>query len=245
MVCQDLPDYTKMVIIKYTGGFIGLEELATRLGFIAPFDLMGNVVLMEDFETEETEWVETENTANDLVERVSRTKWSGNWSMHVHTDGIATAEAWAHRYFHFPGISKYGLFGRAKWDADLCHLEFGAVFQSLTHTYGIWIIYRLFMPQLAIADWGGGGYIIPTPPTINPATANWFPILLTFDLNTLRGDKLYFAGFEYDISPLVLTATALAASPYAYVWFGTEHEGVCVAHDTWWDDIVLVKNLPG
>ena len=32
MACKDLPDHTRKVIIEYTGGFIGLEELAARLG---------------------------------------------------------------------------------------------------------------------------------------------------------------------------------------------------------------------
>ena len=239
MVCQDLPDYTRKMIIEYSGGFIGLEELATRLGFIAPFNLQGNLVMMEDFETEETEWAFTANTANDLVERVSTTKWSGNWSIHIHTDGIATAEAWAHRDFYYPGLLKYGFFCRAKWDTNLCVMQIDISFQSPTHFYSIFINYNLLLPRLTVVDIGGAGVVCSTT-----LTAIWFPIYLTFDLSTMRGDKLFFAGFEFDISTLGLTAVAVPASPYTRIRFGTEHVAGGVAHDTWWDDIVLTKNVP-
>ncbi|MCK4722491.1 MAG: hypothetical protein KAT75_04265 [Dehalococcoidia bacterium] len=244
MTCQDLPDYTRKVIIEYTGGFIGLEELATRLGFIAPFNLQGNLVLMEDFETEETEWTSATGVPLDTVLRTSRTKWSGNWCIHCHTEAGAGAEAWAIRALHFAGIARYGLFGRAKWDADLGILGFEILLQSRTHTYYVGVRYNLTTTTLEVRDIGVADHVVDNALTINPATAIWFPILLTFDLNTLLFDRLYFAEIEYDISAHAFTATALAASPFTQITFGTEGFLGSAAHDTHWDDIVLVKNLP-
>ena len=53
MVQKDLPDYTREMILRYEGGFVGLEELAARLKSIVPWDLKGNILLLEDFESEE------------------------------------------------------------------------------------------------------------------------------------------------------------------------------------------------
>jgi len=240
----DLPDFTRKMVIEHTGGFVGLEELATRLGFIAPFDLRGNVVLMEDFETEETEWEFFEETANDLVERVSRRKWSGNWSIHFHTDTVLNAYTSAVRRIYYSGKSKYGLFARAALSMRTDEVQLWVLFHNGERSYKVGVKYSRPLTTLTILDFNGADTIIDDDLLIFQPDPEWLPILLIFDLVTQKFDKLYFGGIEYDISGLDIVDGPSPGFPYTLLGFEASRIAGWAAFDTYWDDIILVRNVP-
>ena len=242
-MCMDLPDYTRKVIIEYTGGFIGLEELATRLGFIAPFNLQGNLVMMEDFETEETEWDLTDVGVACTSTRVSRRKWSGNWSIeHVIAAAIGR-HASIHRVIHFPGVVKYGLFGRFCWTDDFQNNQFGVEFDDGTYRYNVGMGYNLVTTSVGYLDDTGNITVIDATLDLGYAGYVWYPFMLTFDLNTLLYDKLWIADREYDISGAIVRRRGFVTPQRATI----SHGGVTLAaagFTMYADDIVLVKNVP-
>uniref|UniRef100_A0A6H1ZVC9 Uncharacterized protein n=1 Tax=viral metagenome TaxID=1070528 RepID=A0A6H1ZVC9_9ZZZZ len=243
MACKDLPDHTRKVIIEYTGGFIGLEELATRLGFIAPFNLQGNVVLMEDFETEMTEWLyETEGGPGAPV-RSSRHKWSGNWSADLAVNAVINSYTEITRHIHFPGLVKYGLFGRFCWKDDCRFVALTIDLDDNTNIHSIRVGYSLPTNQVAVFDdTPGWQNLLPLLDLANTEWA-WYPFLVTFDLATLRYDKLYIAGHEYDLSTYGIARFPTAGFERTIIG-ATGQEVLAIGFTFYVEDIVLVKNLP-
>ncbi|MBA7716845.1 hypothetical protein ES703_125927 [subsurface metagenome] len=243
MVCQDLPDYTRKMIIEYTGGFMGLEELAVRLGSIVPWDMRGNVVFMEDFETEETEWDKTEVKAGDSVTRQTRRKWSGNWAMKMVTSDVNNAETRLYRDIAHPGDTKVAIFSRIAFDRDLRDLRFGFLEHKGVPLNRFFLRYQLQTTELSIHIEPDIWEVIDDSLNFEPTTYIWLPICLTVNLETSKYDKLRMGSHEYDISAYgpdigVINRTPLLR-PYVY-----NHEIDDVGATIYVDDIVLVKNVP-
>lgn len=243
MVCQDLPDYTRKVIIEYTGGFIGLEELATRLGFIAPFNLQGNVVMMEDFETEETEWTLTPFGGLSTVTRQTRHKWSGNWAIELFTDDVAGALSQVGREVYYPGDLKYGLFGRFMWDDTAQYVIFGCTIWTGSRQLEIWVRYNVATNTLQIWDSTGGYVTIDPAFLLHDATLIWYPLLLIFDTATEMWVSLQIGDYSFDLTAYALDASDLVASPY--IWIVASNTAIAgTGYTSYVDDIVLTKNVP-
>lgn len=197
---SDLPDYTRRITHIYTGGFIGLEELAVRLGSIVPYNLQGNVIFMEDFETEETEWTLDEDGGDSLASRQTRQKYQGNWAMKLLADDVASAYAGMSNLIHIPGLAKYGQYGRFKWDENLQRLRFRNHFLVEGVNYYVGMRYSLPTTTLEVESGDDTWVPVATNLSIGEGTAVWYPITLTYDLVNLLYDKLKIAEYEYDIS---------------------------------------------
>jgi hypothetical protein len=231
------------MIIKYTGGFIGLEELAVRLGFIGPWDLRGNVVLMEDFESEETEWFDGSD-AGCSAARSSRHKFSGDWAAKLYSTDISNRIAAFSRPFYFPGLSKYALFGRFCWDPNMVGVSLNAFFYGAHGVYTAVVRYSLMTTTLSVFTTGAAYYEVDTVLSLSTDTFCWFPIMVTFDLNTGYYDKLYIAEQEYDISTVPLYYAAGAANPIGLLMISTEGGTGGTPFTVYVDDIIVVKNVP-
>jgi len=243
MVCQDLPDYTRKVIIEYTGGFVGLEELATRLGFIAPFNLQGNLVMMEDFETEATEWYLTPGGGLSTVTRQTRHKWSGNWAIELFTDDVGGAVSQVARAVHYPGDLKYGLFGRFMWDDAIQDVILGCTVFTGTRQIEVWVQYIGAINALNIWDSTGGYVPIDAAFDLHNALLTWYPLLLVFDTATEMWVSLRIGGYSIDLSTYALDAVGLVASPYIWI-VASNGAYLGTGHTSYVDDIVLTKNVP-
>jgi len=186
--------------IIYSGGFAGLEELAARLGSIVPHDLRGNVIFMEDFETEETEWTLDEDGGDSLASRQTRRKYQGNWAMKLLADDVANAYAGMSRLIHIPGLAKYAQYGRFLWDENLQRVRFRNHFLVEGVNYYVGMRYSLPTTTLEIESGDDAWVSVATDLSIGEGTAVWYPITLIYDLSTLKYDKLKIAEYEYDIS---------------------------------------------
>lgn len=240
---KDLPDYTRKMVIEYTGGFVGLEELAARLKSIVPWDLRGNVLLMEDFETEETEWVFTDTGGASAVTRQSRHKHSGNWAIKLFVDDVADAKAFIQRYIAYPGAVKCGLFCRAKFNEDAQDLRLAGEFWDGTDRYNPVAKYDRANTTLSIWDNTLGEVPLDTALSIAHSALIWVPWLITFNLKTGLWDKIRFADMEYDISAYSMTTTPVIRAKYGIAHVSGRVIGT-TGFTMYVDDIVLVKNMP-
>jgi len=239
----DLPDYTKEVTLKWSGGFVGLEELATRLGFPGPYNLQGNVVLMENFESEETEWTDATDSLGSASSRSSRQKYSGDWSLKLSVVNVLNAYAARYRDIGFPGVSKYGLFTRFAWMDDLQRIWIDISFSSNGDLYQAYLRYTLPTTTLEILTPTDPWYSVATDLELGRPTYTWYPILLTFNLETGYYGKLYFAHQEYDISSKKLGSAGYFTTPYCRILIGAARTAAAI-FTVYVDDIIVVKNVP-
>jgi len=200
MAVTDLPDFTRLVVHKYVGGITGLEELAARLGSIVPYSLLGNMIYMEDFETEETEWTLAYDGGDSVAERQTRHKYNGNWAMKLLADDVDGAYAEIGRLEHIPNLAKYAQFGRFKWDSNLSMLTFKNHFKIEDTNYYVGMRYTLPTTTLEVENGDDSWVSVATDLSIGETTAIWYPITLVYDLVNLVYDKVKIAEYEYDLS---------------------------------------------
>jgi len=242
-VSKDLPDYTRQVTIKYTGGFIGLEELAARLRSPVPWDLRGNIILAEDFETEETEWTLTTVGVGSAAVRQSRHKFSGDWAVKLVAGDEEDAFAAATRQIYHPGAGKLAIFGRIAWDEDLQRWLFGLMSELDGIARYAWVRYTLPTTTLEVYTGAGGWGLLSDSLEIDTGGYVFHPILITLDLTTGSYEKLVLDDEEYDLSTYALGSAMFSPGPYLEAGlyaYAVEDTGCTI----YGDDIVIAKNLP-
>jgi hypothetical protein len=243
MALKDLPDYTKEITLTGLAGFTGLEELAVRLGSIVPWDMKGNIVLMEDFESELTEWTDGSDSPCTAT-RSSRHKFSGDWSLKLnYPSALGVKNIRAYRDFHFPGMVKYAAFARfCLGDGSNIPWLFLELYNSET-LYIIDLRWDGSNITFSVITTGGAYQDIPGCLTFIPGIDTWFPIMITFDLKSGYYDKLYISGQEFDISDIPLYSEPSVGRTWGYFEVGVQQasEGAIA---TYVDDIIIAKNVP-
>lgn len=240
---MDKPDYVQTITVYHEGGFAGLEELATRLGFIGPYNLQGNIVLMEDFESELTEWLAACDALGSTATRSSRHKFSGDWSVKLYNVGSVNAIASIYRYIHFPGSVKCAVFCRFCWDSSCDKVVLAIDLYNGTNEYYPEVYYDLPTTTLAVLTTGDTYFEVSTALSLSPGGYTWFPFLLIFDLETGYYDKLYVGDTEYDISSVPLCSSAEGFDPSGFVKAQAKM-GDAAAFTVYVDDIIIAKNVP-
>lgn len=240
---KDLPDYTRQMVLKFDGGFVGLEELATRLGFIGPGDLRGNVVLMDSFESEETEWTLTPSGTGSAATRGSRHKYSGDWSLKLVAGNEVDAYAEAVRQIHHPGIGKYAMFGRLGWNTGLRRWSYGLVSELAGTLLNARIRYTLPTTTLEVYAGAGVWTVVSSSLTINSTGYIFHPIIIIADFSTGYYGKAYINDTEYDLSAYEIPSAPASPGPYLEPGIYAFATGVtgCTLYT---DDIIVVKNIP-
>jgi hypothetical protein len=240
---KDLPDYTTQVILRYEGGFIGLEELAARLGAVPPWNLRGNLVFMDGFEAELTDWHD-EGTVAGMITRTTRHKFSGDWSVKL---SISISESTNYgvirRYFHYPGDGKQALFMRLGWDDDLqIFLVRGNLYtgsRELVFELG----YNLETGELVVLTTGDTYYPVATGLYRGVGEVVFFPILLEFDTENEVYGTLYFADKQYDLSSVPLMAGDSSSRPQATLDIFPYGETAENTFDIYLDCVAWTKNI--
>lgn len=243
----DLPDNTQQVTITYEGGFIGLEELATRLGFIAPFDLHGNLVMMEDFETEVTEWTESASAGSITPERTSRRKWSGNWSERLETGDELNGTSTIRRSLPYPTGDKIALFCRLLLDDNVQVFDIEVNLHPSGWTNYFMLRYTRPTTTLEVWDEGVGWTPVTTTLLLGGAAEVWYPIVLVGNNTTGIYDKVIFGEQEVDLSAYEARHVNIIEYRYSNVIIRNRVYTVDAVHTGYTlyvDDVVMVENVP-
>lgn len=241
---RDLRDGTRKMVLEFSGGFVGLEELAARLGSIVPFDMQGNVFLAEDFEIDLNNWTAETAVEGDGVVISETYHHSLYSSLNLTAASAAGAYARIKRYLPHLGAKKHG-FGCALVlpHAHGCALKFMATFKkSAVLTYaGIKIDNENGQIMVRTADdtWTNVLAIAG-----HDANHTWHLLQWYCDLVTGYHDKLRWDDTEVDLSAYALAATAEAGTDtYCLIecgYYATSNLG----GDYYVDDIVAVRNVP-
>lgn len=240
---KDLPDYTREMVIRYEGGFIGLEELAARLGSIVPWDMKGNIVLMEDFESELTEWTLSATGTEAVATRQSRHKFSGDWAIRLEPGTGVSDWAYLCRDVYYPGLTKYAIFTRIAWASATINWELRATFEDMGVETWASIKYDLSAQTLSVKTESGVWQEIATGVIISSDTFVFHPILLIVDLVNNRYDKLYLDDTEYDLSTYTLSSADNLARTRLEVLVAT-YGPFPSGYPIYVDDIIIAKNVP-
>jgi len=265
MPVLDYPDWTLPVTQVNIEGLAGLEELATRLGSIIPWDMKGNVMLMEDFESELTEWIEDSSvgTSNNnasgygnpcvtgspdlnfthITSRSSRHKYSGDWSLKLYNAGGVDKYARRKRWVSYGGASKYGFFTRYGFDNSLQIIQNYLQIYTTPRSYFLGVRYNYLTSEIQVWTTGNAWVTVATGVIIAIADFIWLPFLFTFDTENGIYDKVSLGSREYDISSYPFFLQAISDRQKIRISVGSMSTQAG-AFTSYADDVILVKNVP-
>jgi hypothetical protein len=217
MPTKDLPDYTRQMLLKYDEGFIGLPELAARLGSVVPGSMPGNLVFYDQFDSELTDY-DVEGVGGLEAVRTSRHKFTGDWSVKMRAYWPTTSKyAALTRPFAYPGAKNCGLFTRVGWDTDAKIVVAIVLVYTGSRVLTIGVVYDYPSQELRVHTTAGAFYIVATSVKLAISDVVFYPILLTFDMENEKYGKLIFGHQEYDISNIAVRGLNSTASPRASV----------------------------
>mgnify|MGYP001559157824 CR=1 FL=1 len=241
---KDLPDGTRKMVLEFSGGLVGLEELAARLGSIVPFDMQGNVFLREDFEGTLVDWTSQTAGVGSAVALTVDYYHSKSYSVNLKAATLAGAYARLKRYLPHLGSKKYGF---------TCAV-------ILPSTHGCALKFMATLKKSAVLTYAGveieneDGYI-----KVRTAVDSWTNVLAIpghddnytwhllewyCDLATGYHTLLRWDDTEIDLSAYALgTAAEAGTDTYCLLecgYYATSNLG----GDYYVDDIVAVRNVP-
>lgn len=229
--------------MEFSGGLVGLEELAARLGSIVPSHLQGNVILAEDFENGITEWVpETENVGSAVASSTTR-HYAGAKSMSLYSVTGDSGFAQASRLLHYPGETKVAIFARVllKDDSDTVYLGFLA-YNGVTEVTAR-LVYDRYNSTLAVLTTGPTTTTVKTGLTLGPVDYTWYPVTLIIDLSTGKYVKAILGQTEVDLSAYSLYSSTIADALNAIVLVAAlSLNGYTFT--VYVDDVVVLRGVP-
>lgn len=179
---------------------IGNAELAARLSSINTFDRRGDVVWMDDFESNVPKWAETTVGAGNSKEYSTDRAFMGSTSMKLITGAADGRVMGIQKKFALPRTTKIGIEARVfmetedTWTTVIIYgradnyLYYGRVRWSFTD--------RTFQYQPKTGPW-----ITLKDNTFNDTGDEaWIPIKLVIDYDTLKYVRVIFGDTEYDLS---------------------------------------------
>ncbi len=241
---RDLPDGTRKMVLEFSGGLVGLEELAARLGSIVPWNMQGNVFLQEDFEGTLVNWT-TETAGVGSVVALTTTYYrSSAQSLNLKAANLAGAYARAKRYLPHLGSKKYGFACALTLDALSEDTEFLATFKLRDiYTYsGI----KISKPAKMVYAKTGAGVWTPVYDLPGQKEITGLFNLLEFTVDLVNGvyGKLRFNDTETNLGAFALSSVDNLTDE-SYIMLEVAVNAVAgVGGTIYVDDIVAVRNVP-
>lgn len=241
---RDLPDGTRKMVLEFSGGLVGLEELAARLGSIVPFDMQGNVFFQDDFEGSLVNWTELTSGGAEASSIVATLYRSPTHSLVLAVPNVAGNYVTRHTYLPYLGAKKYGFACALTIPLTADDARFLVTFKvNLTLYYaGVAIDH---VNKLVKIRTGAAAYT--SVASLTQAT-NIEPVFHTLQLYvnmvTKKYIKLKLDDTEVDLSTYSLaTGTEANAEDYIQLLLGN-YADAAVGSGIYFEDIVAVRNVP-
>lgn len=244
MPVKDLPDYTRQMIIRHTGGFVGLSELAARQWSIVPWDIDGNVFMMEDFSCDLANWTTSTDGAGASV-AIDGTHYMGREpSLKLLCPSGAGTYARAYRLLPHLGNKKYAFACGLALPTNIPDIRFLATFKKGdTYTYSAVKISRLDQ-EISIKTGAGSWQVIISLDQVDDTVDLFHLLLFSVDLGNSIYKKLLFDDTEYDISAYSLSSVD-NVDLTDYIKLELQNNAVNGAGGTIWaGNIIAARNIP-
>lgn len=243
---RGLPDWTRKIVIEHTGGLMGLQELAARLKSIVPWDMEGNVLIVDDFYLSSPKnWTFDTSGAGSSTAFETTITHSSTSSYKLVSGSVADAYACMQKYFYHPGDSKYAL---SVWialdDAKAISQRIEIHLHFLKDDLNTYARLRYDAPAetLSILTDIDTWTVIATIDIVPDAIA-FIPFRLDIDLTNLLYRTVKLGSHEYDISAYSLPQEAGTSYERSYIAIynkALDSTGCTIYADS----IVLAYNVP-
>ena len=222
--------------------YLGAAELAVRLGSIANGDRLGNVLMMEDFESGIGKW-EASYSAGCAVGHSTLAAYNGAFSCRLYVDNVAGHSAYIRRIVaYYPATTKIGLEMNFSLASALCNPSLGLYVYTGAVLLTAQLKYDPTVKKLYYYDNTGAWIEFGSQWAWWSNIWGWNRLKLVIDLVTGKYVRGNLNGVDYDLSGLSIKSdiSAIAGGIVPYIFLTRN-----VLNGTMYvDDVILTQEEP-
>lgn len=220
-----------------------MAELAARLGSIVTFDRNGDVIWMDDFESNLEKWSHVTSGTGALVELSAAAARNGGLSCLLKTGDAVNNLATIIHLGPPPVKSKVGLEVSFTVDDDLNYIYFRMLCYDGTNIHEINIRYDPANTTLAYRDSAGDWQNITTTLHLQEGSSMFHTIKIVVDLVNEEYCYIILDNINYDLSGIAYRLTGSEAAPSLYIDVRA-YAGVDDNVSVYIDDVIITQNEP-
>ena len=198
--------------------YIGLGELAARLGSIKTYTKQGEIVFMDDFEDSTLKWNTTSTGSGGSVVKTNEKVHSGNFALKMTTGNAADNYALLYKYFPRPFSNRLGLECSFTIEDDTKWFWINGVFYTGTTRYRTGIRYDYPNRKLLYLNSSNVFADLQTDLDVYPYNQSYHTLKYTVDITTKKYITCFFNHLEIDMSILDIYNTGSIGTPAAEVF---------------------------
>lgn len=241
---QDLPDWTRKIIIEQTGTLISLGEVAARQSIVFSYDRRGEALWWDDFEHGFTRWVTVTGGAGSSIGTSNLWPRSGTTSIEAAVDANSGNYARMKRYGWPPVSGKWGVEVAATWDVN-CR-QVSLQFEVQRGGLACWMMAKIEVQsgELLVVDSVGSDYVVATGLSLKHTAWQLHNLKIVGDITNQAWVRVLLDGTEYPITGVPLYTYANASADYSCIWVQAKNTVAGTAFEVYFDDVILTRGEP-
>jgi len=222
--------------------YMGAAELAVRLGSIVNGDRLGNVLLMEDFESGIQKWAR-EASVGSTVRHSTLTAHNGAFSCELYADNVAGHYAYINRGITYPpSLTCLGVEMAFAPQAGMMDVHLWLNVYDGTTQHAVGMKYETQAKTLYYRNAALGWTLIATQPVSVGNIWIWNRLKFVIGLTTGNYVRAQLNSVEYDLSAVPMHAAASVTYPVISLTARSERNAM--AANLYVDDIILTQEEP-
>lgn len=236
-----LPDYTSKWKNKTISNVVDSAELAARLGSINTFDRRGNIVWMDDFESDTSRWRHGLTGGRGSITTSAERCWMGSSSYKLVTGATSGDVVYITKYFSVPSSSRIGVelhVHSPGTNNEILVLLYG---DDGVNQYDGQLIYNVPTDTVAYEPSAGADVPLKRDVLNIPAEHIWIPLKMVIDWDTKRYVRAIVEDLDTDLSDQLLPTLGTTNTKFICIYIRVTSTAAG-AQTVFLDNVILTQN---
>jgi len=222
---------------------LDIGELAARLGSINTFDRRGNVIWLDDFETNLKHWYSSAAPLWTGIEKSDEAARNANYSCKLTTPTAIDTVRYIGKYLPLPTLSKIGFEFSYAMYLDIKYIYCKLSFLHTTGKNEFALRYDRYNRTLAYLNSSGSYTDLSGTPSHNMLYHAWNTIKLVVDYKTKKYVRALLNSFSWDLKDIAGDSDTAYYTPS--LWIETRIQNRSAGeHYVYIDDAIITQNEP-
>jgi len=237
------PDYGIYAPKSVTAVMSDMGELAARLGSIVIFDRRGDVVCLDDFESPDIQWLDTDDGVQTV--RLDSTSFkSGSQACKLHNKAAAGLGVGIARSFKRLGSDRIGIEISFSNPPDTSYLDIHITHYNGVGRYLAYVQLNFSTKVVQVRISPDAWQVLDSSFKVFEENFCFTPVKLVCDFEAGKYVKLLIGNVEHDLSAYAINYAAGVATPRELVYYDLGNDATATAADIYLDDFILTQNEP-
>jgi len=240
-VTHGQPDYGMYTLAQTIYRLADMGELASRLGSIVTFDRRGEVIWLDDFESDLTKWYNLTPGGGVEITASNERCRNGGFSAKVYFPAAVTTNQTLEHRQPYPVLSKIGFEASFTTSDKMDFIEFYLVLYDRTNLYRGLIRYNMQTRILQYYDHNDAPQILDASLYLHHDVRLFHTMKLVVDFVNKRYERLILDDKVYDMSAYAVYPFGSGVWGHLLCYFNIQNfnDEECT---TYIDDVILTQN---